>query len=199
MERIGFGVDDATFYVLGPIAPHDIDPNQARALLAKIVDFLGPESRQRARFERHIATLTEANIPVEIARRAAGTRFLLMVLDTLAIARIQNRDPEQVLRTRLEVADAMRLPELQSAISSMKLASVWDGPAVQSLGRQLEFHAHKMTMLVDSMTIGGMIEKYSLGKVQKLIGQYLESDVTVASLVMLDGQLRRLLPPMVHG
>jgi glutamate dehydrogenase len=199
MERISLGVDDATFYVLGPIAPHDIDPAQTRALLGKIVEFLGPDSRQRARFERHAARLTEVGIPVEVARRAAATRFLLTALDTLAIARLQNREPEQVLRTRLEIADAMRLPELQSAITRVNLASAWDGPAVQSLGRQLEFHAHKMTMLVDTMTIGGMIEKYSLGKVQKLIGQYLESDVTVASLVMLDGQLRRLLPPMVHG
>jgi glutamate dehydrogenase len=199
MERIGWGLDDATFYLLGPIAPSTVDSDQACALLAKIVDFLGPDSRQRARYERHVGRLTEVGIPPDLARRAASTRFLLMVLDTLAIARLQNRDPEQVLVTRLEVADAMRLPELQSAISRMNLASAWDGPAVQSLGRQLEFHAHKMTMLVDTLTIGGMIEKYGLGKVQKLIGQYLEGDVTVASLVMLDGQLRRLLPPMTHG
>ncbi|MFV8756585.1 NAD-glutamate dehydrogenase domain-containing protein [Nannocystaceae bacterium ST9] len=199
MERIGWGLDDATFYLLGPIPSGAVDPDHARALLAKIVDFLGPDSRQRARYERHVASLTEVGIPLELARRAASTRFLLLVLDTLAIARIQKRDVEQVLRIRLEVADAMRLPELQSAISRMNLASAWDGPAVQSLGRQLEFHAHKMTMLVDGLSVAGMIEKYGLSKVQKLIGQYLEGDVTVASLVMLDGQLRRLLPPMAHG
>ncbi len=199
MERLAWGLDDATFYLLGPIAPRAVDPGQAQALLGKIVEFLGPDSRQRARYERHIASLTEVGIPLELARRVASTRFLLMVLDTLAIASIQKREPEQVLRTRLEVADAMRLPELQSAISRMNLDSAWDGPAVQSLGRQLEFHAHKMTLLVEGLRVDEMIEKYGLVKVQKLIGQYLESDVTVASLVMLDGQLRRLLPPMAHG
>jgi glutamate dehydrogenase len=199
MERISLGLDDATFYLLGPIAPRTIDPEQARALLAKAVDFLGPNSGQRARYERHVASLTETNIPLELARAAAGTRFLLMVLDTLAIASIQNRDPESVLRTRVIVCDAMRLPELQSAISRMQLGSPWDGPAVQSLARQLEFHAHKMTMMVEGESVSQMIEKHGLGKIQKLIGQYLESDVTVASLVMLDGQLRRLLPPMAQG
>jgi glutamate dehydrogenase len=88
----------------------------------------------------------------------------------------------------------MRMSELQSAISQMRLASSWDGPAVLSLGRQLEFHAHKMTLLIENGDIDAMIAKYGLGKVQKLIGEYLEGDVTVASLVMLDGQLRRLLP-----
>ncbi len=70
---------------------------------------------------------------------------------------------------------------------------------MQSLGRQLEFHAHKMTLLVEHGDVDAMLEAYGLAKVQALIGRYLEGGVTVASLVMLDGQLRRLLPPMRGG
>ncbi|MCA9699683.1 MAG: NAD-glutamate dehydrogenase, partial [Myxococcales bacterium] len=200
MERLNFGLEDATFYLLGPIAEGgDLDSNKARELLARVVEFLPPSSRHRARYERHVEQLTEVGIPKELAEAAARTRFLLTILDTLELARVQGRDPEQVLRTRLAVSDAMRMSELQSAISRMELSSPWDGPAVQSLGRQLEFHAHKMTLLVEDSGVDQMIEAYGLSKVQKLIGQYLEGDVTVASLVMLDGQLRRLLPAMRQG
>ena len=153
-------------------------------------------SRHRSRLDRHVTRLTEAGIPSALAHAVARTRFLLIVFDAIEIGRAQAKPPEQVLRLRLAVSDAMRMSELQSAISRMELVSTWDGPAVLSLGRQLEFHAHKMTLLVKDDDIDGMISTYGLANVQKLIGEYLEGDVTVASLVMLDGQLRRLLPPM---
>ncbi|PRP99037.1 NAD-glutamate dehydrogenase domain-containing protein [Enhygromyxa salina] len=200
MERLGFALEDATFYLLGPIAEGGmIDSAKTQALLATILDYVPKSSRHRSRLERHVDLLTEAGIPPALALAVARTRFLLIVFDAIEIGRTQNKPPEQVLRLRLAVSDAMRMSELQSAISRMELASTWDGPAVLSLGRQLEFHAHKMTLLVEDDDIDGMINAYGLGNVQKLIGEYLEGDVTVASLVMLDGQLRRLLPPMRGG
>ncbi|PRP91013.1 NAD-specific glutamate dehydrogenase [Enhygromyxa salina] len=200
MERLGFALEDATFYLLGPIAEGGkIDPVKTQELLASILDYLPPTSRDRSRLDRHVRQLTEAGIPDELALAVARTRFLLVVLDALEISRARGMAPEDVLRLRLAVSDSMRMSELQSAISRMKLASTWDGPAVLSLARQLEFHAHKMTLLVEDGDIDAMIEAYGLGKVQTLIGEYLEGDVTVASLVMLDSQLRRLLPPMRGG
>ena len=198
MERIGFALEDAVFYLLGPTAAgRQLDSGQSRSLLAKVEDFLSVDSRHRARLERHTQRLIEAGIPDELAREVARTRMLLIILDAVALAEVQGRAPDEVLPVRLGVSEAMRLPELQSAISRMKLASPWDGPAVQSLGRQLEFHAHAMTLLVEGegeAAIAEMIDRYGLGKVRAQIGDYLGSQVTVASLVMLDGQLRRLLP-----
>ncbi|NVB42038.1 NAD-glutamate dehydrogenase [Pseudenhygromyxa sp. WMMC2535] len=197
MERIGFALEDAAFYLLGPIAEGGVlRTERARVLLSKVVDLLPPSSRHRARYNRHVRQLTEKGVPEALAEAVARLRFLSPVLDTLMIARREDADPEAVLRVRLGVSDAMRMSELQSAISRMELASPWDGPAVQSLGRQLEFHTHKMTLLVEDEGVEAMIEAHGLTKVQKLIGQCLDGDVTVASLVMLDGQLRRLLPPI---
>jgi glutamate dehydrogenase len=200
LERLGFALDDATFYLLGPIAQGgSIDPAIARDLLANVLDYLPANSRQRARFDRHVLQLTEAGIPDELACAVARTRFLLTILDAIEISRVLDSDPGEVLRLRIRVSEAMRMTELQSSISRMELTSAWDGPAVQSLGRQLEFHAHKMTLLVEGGDVSAMIEAYGLAKVQALIGRYLEGGVSVASLVMLDGQLRRLLPPMRGG
>lgn len=204
LERLGFALEEATFFLLGPIAESggDLDSTRARELLTRVIDILPRDSYHRSRFERHTLQLTDAGIPNALAVAVARTRFLLVVLDALAIARVRDEDVEDVLRMRLRVSDTMRMSELQSAISRMELASPWDGPAVQSLGRQLEFHAHKMSLLVEGPGgdgVDAMLESYGLNKVQSLIGQYLDGDVTVASLVMLDGQLRRLLPPMRHG
>jgi glutamate dehydrogenase len=200
MERLGFALEDATFYLLGPITQADaIDPDKVRELLASILDYVPETSRHRSRLQRHVHQLTEAGIPDALALAVARTRFLLIVLDAIELGRVLGKAPEEILRLRLAVSDAMRMSDLQSAISRMELASPWDGPAVQSLGRQLEFHAHKMTLLVEDGDIDAMIDAYGLAKVQALIGRYLDSDVTVASLVMLDGQLRRLLPPMRGG
>src|SRR5690606_10873352 len=175
--------EDATFYLLGPIVQcSTIDPVKTRELLAGILDYVPGNSRQRSRFERHVAQLTEAGLAEELAVAVARTRFLLIVLDSIELARTMNRPAEEVLRLRLAVTEAMRMSELQSAISRMKLSSSWDGPAVQSLGRQLEFHAHKMTLLIEDGDVGKMIETYGLAKVQALIGRYLEGGITVASL-----------------
>jgi glutamate dehydrogenase len=195
MERLGFALEDASFYLLGPSAESgNIDPGKTQELLASILNYLPANSRHRTRYDRHIRDLLDAHIPEPLAHGIARTRFLLIVLDSMHLGHMQGKPPEEVLRLRLAVSEAMRMSELQSAISRMRLASTWDGPAVLSLGRQLEFHAHKMTLLIENGDIDAMIAKYGLGKVQKLIGEYLEGDVTVASLVMLDGQLRRLLP-----
>ena len=197
LERICAALEDATFYLLGPIAEGGtLDASKTQELLRSILDYLPPNSRHRARYDRHVAELVSAGIPDDHAHAVARVRFLLIVLDACELSRVQGGKPEDILRLRLAVSEAMRMSELQSAISRMELASTWDGPAVQSLGRQLEFHAHKMTLLVEDGDVAGMIAAYGLGKVQTLIGEYLEGDVTVASLVMLDGQLRRLLPPM---
>ena len=195
MERIGFALEDATFYLLGPIAGDGIyDAAKTQSLLETILNYLPMNSRHRTRYEHHVRDLCDAHIPEPLARGIARTRFLLIVLDAMEIGREQGKPPEEVLRMRVAVSEAMRMSELQSAISQMRLASSWDGPAVLTLGRQLEVHAHKMTCLIENGDIDAMIAKYGLGKVQKLIGEYLEGDVTVASLVMLDGQLRRMLP-----
>jgi glutamate dehydrogenase len=200
MERIGFALEDATFYLLGPMADGaGIDPERTQALLGAILNYLPANSRHRTRYDRHVKDLLDAQIPEPLAHGIARTRFLLIVLDALEISREQGKPAEDVLRLRIAVSEAMRASELQSAISKMRLTSTWDGPAVLSLGRQLEVHAHKMTCLVENGDIEAMVAKYGLGKVQKLIGEYLEGEVTVASLVMLDSQLRRILPPVARG
>ena len=194
-ERIGFALEDATFYLLGPIVEGvELDSAKAQSLLANVHDAVPKHSRHRTRFHRHVRRLTDAGVPEALAQSVARTRFLLIVLDAMTLSQTLGRPPEDVLKVRFAVSDAMRMSELQSAISRMELASTWDGPAVHSLGRQLEFHAHKMTLLVENGNVDRMIADYGLAKVQQLIGDYLESGITVASLVMLDGQLRRLLP-----
>jgi glutamate dehydrogenase len=194
IERLGYALEDASFYLLGPVDGSSIDSAKARELLASVFDYVPANSHERSRLQRHLAALTEAGLSEELALNVARTRSLLIVLDALELGRITGRPPEDMLRLRLAVSEAMQMTELQSAISRMKLASAWDGPAVQSLGRQLEFYAHKMTLLVEDDDVARMIETYGLGKVQALIGRYLQGGVTVASLVMLDSQLRRLLP-----
>jgi glutamate dehydrogenase len=194
IERLGYALEDASFYLLGPVEGGSVDSAKARELLASVLDYVPAGSGERSRLQKHLAALTEAGLSEDLALSVARTRFLLIVLDALELGRVLGKPPEDMLRLRLSVSDAMRMTELQSAISRMKLSSAWDGPAVQSLGRQLEFHAHKMTMLVENDDVARMIETYGLGKVQALIRRYLEGGVTVASLVMLDSQLRRLLP-----
>src|SRR5690606_24019704 len=102
MERLGFALEDATFYLLGPIAQgHTIEPAKARELLASIVDYMPQSSRHRSRLQRHVAQLSEAGLPDALALAVARMRFLLIVLDAIEIGRVLEKPPEEVLRLRL--------------------------------------------------------------------------------------------------
>ncbi len=196
MAEIQGGLADATFYLLGPVSAGVLDlhgdAEQGRALLRDVVGCL-PAKTRRA-LDAKSESLVAAGLPEGVVERMGRLAFLPVVLDALLLAKATGRGANEMLRLRLQVDGAMNLPALKAALGRMHFASPWDGPAVLSLGRQLELHVHKMTRLVDGDDVEAMLSKHGLDRVRQQIHQFLEAEVSIAALVMLDGQLRRLLP-----
>ena len=189
-------LEEAAFFLLGPLG-RPVAPeveSAGRTLLEGIQDELPGElaATQLRRSQR----LIEGGIPESLARHIVALQQMPVILDVMRLAEQSGKPLQQVLRTRLEMSDAMLLPLIQSAITRMSLASAWDGPALQSLGRQLELHAHKMCRMVnDASDVEATIHASGLAKVRDSIADFVRGERTIAGLVVLDGQLRRMLPP----
>ena len=66
---------------------------------------------------------------------------------------------------------------------------------MHALGRHLEFHLHKLVVLVGrSGSLERVLDRYHLRAIREQVREYLERGVDIAALVMLDDQLRRFLP-----
>ena len=85
---------------------------------------------------------------------------------------------------------------LYQAIDHMEIATPWDGPAVNALRRQLNFHLHKLVRLVEGDDVAGMVDKYGLGDFNVRVHEEVDTGVTISGLVMLYDWLRRVLPPL---
>jgi glutamate dehydrogenase len=195
MHVVQSALEDATFYLLGPVAggPLDAEIEAGRSLMDEVVTHLPAE--MGASLDRRAEELTEQGIPAALAAKLVRLDYARVLLDVFRLARDLDMTPEETLRLRVSVASAMRLPKLQRVIARMKLQSAWDGPALHSLSRQLEFHVHKMVHMVRDEDVEGMIERFRLNTVREQLQQFLSGEPSIAGVVVLDGQLRRLLPP----
>jgi glutamate dehydrogenase len=193
-------LEEATYYLLGPVADAVPDEllEEGKGLLSGIEEALPGDLR--ATLLRRSQRLVDGGIPDELARRVVAVQQLPLVLDVLRLSDELGRPLREVLEVRLQVVDAMKLPLLQSAITRMELKTPWDGPAVLSLSRQLELHAHKMCRMVKGDAVEEMIQTTGLSAVRESILDFLAGEHAIAGLVVLDSQLRRMLPPaLVSG
>jgi glutamate dehydrogenase len=196
MRIVARALEDATYFLLDtvegdPLA--QVEPAPARALLARLRQWLQPGQLQA--FEERKRALVEAGLPDALAERVRALRYLVVVLDALRLARDRGRPAEDMLRVRLAVSSAMHLSALHGALAQMRFSSPWDGPAMLALARQLEFHVHKMALLVEDDDVEGMIARFGLEPVRGQLAQHLDGEVSLAAVVMVDNHLRRLLPP----
>ena len=196
MAVVQGALEEATFFLLGPVgrAVDDASLAEGHRMLAEIQGLLPGDLR--ATLLRRSQRLIDGGIPEDLARRIVALQQMPVILDVLRLAEELGRPHDAVLRTRLEVMDAMKLSLIQSAITRMQLETAWDGPALSSLGRQLELHAHKMCRLIDTEgEVEQGLERTGLLTVRESIMDFLRGERTIAGLVVLDGQLRRMLPP----
>lgn len=190
-------LEDATYYLLDQI---DLPPMGAKAaaatkeLLGHVDDALPAGSRQRT--AGRIARLRDAGIPEELAGPIVRLRYLTPVLDAVRLAPQMKREPTDLLYLRLQVTDAVHFLYLNQALDRMVYDTPWDGPAVNALRRQLNFHLHKLVRLVEGDDVKGMLERYDLGEFCARVAEEAEIGPTISGLVMLDDWLRRLLPPL---
>ncbi len=197
MGWIQSALEEATYCLLDNRVAFHVDAvtSETRALLDTVDSVLTPT--QRELLTARIHTLEETGLPTDIAPRIARLQYLTFAVDAMRLAEEIERSPSEALRLRIEVAAEMNFGKLQRALSAMVFHAPWDGPAARSLGRQLDFHVHKMAQLVGPEGIADMIRRYGLEPVKQQAAEHLEGTLTVAGLVMLDDHLRRLLPPLV--
>ncbi|MCR9163531.1 MAG: NAD-glutamate dehydrogenase domain-containing protein [Nannocystaceae bacterium] len=190
-------LEDATYYLLDqmPLPPMDDEAARKTASLLSHVDDALPAGSSR-RTAARTARLVEAGVPSSLAGRLVRLRYLTPVLDAVRLAMLLGRTPEEWLQLRLKVTDVMGFLYLNQAIDHMEISSHWDGPAVNALRRQLNFHLHKLMRLVEGDDVAGMVEKYNLGDFNDRIREEVDTGVTISGLVMLDDWLRRVLPPL---
>ncbi len=190
-------LEDATYYLLDqmPLPPMDDEAARKTASMLSHVDDALPSGSAR-RTAGRTARLAEAGVPAPLAARIVRLRYLTPVLDAVRLAMLLGRTPEEWLQLRLKVTDVMGFLYLNQAIDHMEISSHWDGPAVNALRRQLNFHLHKLVRLVEGDDVAGMVEKYDLGDFSERIREEVDTGVTISGLVMLDDWLRRVLPPL---
>ncbi len=196
MRIAGRALENATYFLLDTVEGDTLeqaDPAHCQALLSQLRTWLQPG--QRAALEERVNRLVDAGLPADLAESIRALRYLVVVLDALRLARDKGRPAEEMLKVRLSVSSSMNLSALHAALSSMRFQSAWDGPAMLALARQLEFHVHKMALLVDGDDVEGMIAHYGLEPVRAQLAQHLEGELSIAAVVMIDNHLRRLLPP----
>lgn len=190
-------LEDATYYLLDQMplpAMNDDAAKETFALLSHVDDVLPAGSKRRTK--ARTARLAEAGVPKPLAHRLVRLRYLTPVLDAVRLAMLLGRTPEEWLMLRLKVTDVMGFLYLNQAIDHMEIATPWDGPAVNALRRQLNFHLHKLVRLVEGDDVAGMVEKYGLGDFNVRVREEVDTGVTISGLVMLDDWLRRVLPPL---
>jgi glutamate dehydrogenase len=198
MRIVQRALENATYFLLDTVDGEDFDatPEQSIALLAQLRGWLQPG--QLEALEVRKARLVDGGLAPELAERVRALRYLVVVLDALRAASERGRPAEEMLRIRLAVSSSMHLSALHTELNNMRFESAWDGPAMLALARQLEFHIHKMTLLVEGDDVEGMIARYGLDPVRAQLAQHLEGELSIAAVVMIDNHLRRLLPPKAH-
>jgi glutamate dehydrogenase len=187
-------LESAVFYLLGPTAP-TLDAERLEIgsrLLAKFEELL-PKGAVRRLGER-AQSFVERGISPFVAHRLTSLGYLTSVFDTLALCANDSRSPEEIFRLRLSVAERMRTNDVVETVARKSFISPYDGLAIQALTRQLEVHVHKLTRMVGGNDVDGMLKQYGLLGLRDQIAAYLESEVGIAGLVMIDLQFRRLLP-----
>ncbi len=190
-------LEDATYYLLDQMPLPAMDDEAAAktfALLTDVDDVLPGGSKRRT--AGRIARLVDAGVPEPLAGSLVRLRYLTPVLDAVRLAMQLGRTPQDLLQLRLKVTDAMGFLYLNQAIDHMEIATPWDGPAVNALRRQLNFHLHKIVRLVEGDDVAGMVERYELADFCQRVREEVDTGVTISGLVMLDDWLRRLLPPL---
>lgn len=199
MLHVQMYLEDATYYLLDPIDLPSLGLDASDACMA-LMDAVGETLPTTAglRTAGVVARLVELGLEPSIAGRIARLRYLTAVLDSVRRSAVTGRRPEDMLRLRLAVADAMHVLELQQAIDRMDVATPWDGPAVSALRRHLSAHLHQLVHLVEGDDVAGMIERHRLGALAQRVLAEAKTGPTIAGLVMLDDALRRLLPPALQ-
>ncbi|MEM6293438.1 MAG: NAD-glutamate dehydrogenase domain-containing protein [Myxococcota bacterium] len=190
-------LEDATYYLLDqmPLPPMNEEAAaKTRDLLSHVDEALPAGSARRTAGRE--ARLVEAGVPKALAGRLVRLRYLTPVLDAVRLAMLMGRTPEELLNLRLKVTDAMGFLYLNQAIDRMEITTPWDGPAVNALRRQLNFHLHKLVRLVEGDDVAGMVQRYGLGEFCDRVREEAETGPTISGLVMLDDWLRRILPPL---
>ena len=196
MRIIQRAMENATYFLLDTVQGDTLsqtDPAESQRLLSMLQEWLHPGQREALEIRKQ--RLIEAGVPEPLAERIRALRYMVVVLDALRLARDKGRPPEEMLKVRLGVSGAMNLSALHTALSAMRFESAWDGPAMRALARQLEFHVHKMALLVDGDDVEAMIARFGLEPIRTQLAQLLEGELNIAAVVMIDNHLRRLLPP----
>ena len=197
MHQAQTWLEDATYYLLDQMPLPEMDEEAAEktcALLSHVDEALPSGSKKRTL--GRTARLTEAGVPESLAGRLVRLRYLTPVLDAVRLNMLLGRTPQEWLLLRLKVTDAMGFLYLNQAIDHMEIATPWDGPAVNALRRQLNFHLHKLVRLVEGDDVAGMVERYGLADFCQRVREEVDTGVTISGLVMLDDWLRRLLPAL---
>lgn len=196
MRIIQRAMENATYFLLDTVQGDSLshgDPGASRQMLGGLREWLQPGQLEALDVRRE--RLTDAGVPDELATRIRALRYLTVVLDALRLGRDTGRRPEEMLRIRLAVSSSMNLSALHTALNQIRFESPWDGPAMRALARQLEFHVHKMALLVEGDDVEGMIARYGLEPIRGQLLTHLEGELNIAAVVMIDNHLRRLLPP----
>ncbi len=194
MSLIEGALEEATYDLLdrGTALPFDQKVvERARDLLIRISEALRPA--QQSQLQAQIADFEGAGLPRPLAGKLAGLNYFTDVLESIRVASETGREPIDVLRLRLHLANEMQIPSLQEALNRMVFQSPWDGPAAKALSRQLDLHLGKMVLAVQGDDVAGMIQRQGLDFVRTQAAANLESGVTIPGIVMLDQHLRRLL------
>jgi len=194
MALIEGALEEATYDLLDRNTALPIDPRvieRARDLLARIGEAMRPT--QLGQLAAHIAEFEGAGLPRSLAMRLAHLVYFTDVLESIRMGAETGRDPLEVLRLRLHLANELQIPALQEALNRMVFQSPWDGPAAKALSRQLDVHLGKLVRSVQGEDIAGMMQRHGLDFVRAQASANLESGVTIPGIVMLDQHLRRVV------
>lgn len=196
MADIQGAVEDGTYHLLDlqNLSPLTAEAREtARQLLSTVDDVIPDNARVRPadRAQDWIAK----GLPEELAFKIARLRYLTPVLDATRLAVQMGRPAKETLALRLRVAADLRIMRLRHVLVGMSFHNAWDGPAANALIRQLNFHLHKMVRLVENDDVQAMFDRFGLNEIREQVSDYLESGISISSLVMLTDRLRRILPP----
>ena len=191
-------IEDAVYYHLDQ-AGGDLLSQAAMGQVHELME-AAPKLAERVRARGGRATnerveqLVENGIAPELARRIGDLRHLAACLDSIRLAGKLGVTPSDALERRMTMARRVGLDRLVASISRIALAAPWDGPAVNALGRHLEFHLHKLVLLTGDASLDEVLSRYHMGPIRELVAEHLERGLDIPGLVMLDDQFRRFLP-----
>ena len=102
---------------------------------------------------------------------------------------------EVLLRRGLDAEGRLGLPRLRRAMAKVQFEFSSDGPALEALLRQLDFHVSKLMLLCAATSVDEVWATYGLADLASRLGRLIErGEVNLASVVLVDSYLRRALP-----